>query len=321
MSKSKSVYRGMRMPRRLGFGHVTVINQGLMWASLRRAKIGFWLTFVLVGIYTKVIAATLTGQTRSWLIGVTVGLAAGSVVFVLAFAWPAIRLTWHWLPELAAAGAVLWTYSTLAAVTTVPAAIAVVLLATCGPLTYPPARRRLTALAWCAITRHRLRVCFAEFIRTGTADGRLPLILLARPTPAGERIWVWLRPGLSQDDLEGRYQQIAVATWATEVRAVASTRWAALVQVDITRRNTLADIVESPLPATLPADTGPALRPVPAVAFTPTGLDLPDIPDPRRHEPRRHEPTGPRPASRRPSPTPPPTDPTATPVDDHHDWI
>jgi hypothetical protein len=77
MSKSKSVYRGMRMPRRLGFGHVTVINQGLMWASLRRAKIGFWLTFVVVGIYTEVIAATLTGQTRSWLIGFTVGLAAG----------------------------------------------------------------------------------------------------------------------------------------------------------------------------------------------------------------------------------------------------
>ena len=66
-------------------------------------------------------------------------------------------------------------------------------------------------------TRAKLR---GEFIRAAnrTAPGRLPLILVARPTPAGERVWLWLRPGLDLADLDGRTDKLAVACWAGQAR-------------------------------------------------------------------------------------------------------
>ena len=312
---------------------VAVVDQSLRYASARRAKLGFWITFVIVSTYTDVVVRSVhgIGPIRALLIGILAGLAAGSVVFVLAFCWPAIRLTVHWAAELLALSALLGAYLLLTTAMTAPVAAGVLLLAVCGPLTYPPARRRLLAYIWCVITRHRLRVCFAEFIRARQTDGRLPLILAARPTPAGERIWVWLRAGLALGDLEGRFDEIAVATWATEVHAVRSIRWAALIQVDITRRNPLARLVGSPLTDTLPtpdastaddtaADAAPRRRPVTPVrpAFV-SGLDLPDIPDvPTVPDPYRRN-GSPRPASARPPATPPP--PPATAGDDTADWI
>jgi hypothetical protein len=141
---------------------------------------------------------------------------------------------------------------------------------------------------------------------------------------------VWLRAGLCLDDLQDRFEEIAVATWATDAHAVKSERWAALIRVDITRRNPLARLVGSPLTDTLPtpADPGPAgdtaavprRRPVTPVrpAFV-SGLDLPDIPDvPTVPDPYRRN-GSPRPASARPPATPPP--PPATAGDDTADWI
>ncbi len=83
---------------------------------------------------------------------------------------------------------------------------------------------------------------------TRAHPGCLPLILVARPTPAGERVWVWLRPGLDLSDLDGKTGKLAVACWAGEVRVVrASARYAALIRVDITRRDPLTGLVRSPL--------------------------------------------------------------------------
>ncbi|HEV7823282.1 MAG TPA: hypothetical protein VGP02_00075 [Mycobacteriales bacterium] len=316
-SRSKALPRfgrpGFRMPRALGTGHVTVVDPGLLHSSLRRAKLGFGIAFLLTGATVKVGAASVTGQARSWLIGLVAGLAAGSTVWLLLFCWPVLRMTWHWLPELTAGAALLWAYSTLTLLTRPLYAVGVLALAACGPFTFGPARRRLTALGWCAIVRHRLRVCFAEFIRSAHADGRLPLILLARPTPAGERVWLWLRPGLSLGELEGRYDKIAVACWATEVRAVASGRWAALLQVDISRRNTLRAVVDSPLSDLVP--TGTPAPPRTTDGLTPAfaaGLDLPDVPDPRHPAPAPR-PRAPRPAAPSPAPVRAP--------DDTADWI
>jgi hypothetical protein len=226
-SKSSTGSGSGHRPRYYGFwtaqarAHrsVAVVDQSLRYASARRAKLGFWITFVIVSTYTDVVVRSVhgTGPIRAFLIGTLAGLAAGSIVFVLAFCWPAVRLTVHWAAELLALSALLGAYLLLTTAVTAPVAAGVLLLAVCGPLTYPPARRRLLAYGWCVITRHRLRVCFAEFIRARQTDGRLPLILAARPTPAGERIWVWLRAGLALGDLEGRFDEIAVATWATDV--------------------------------------------------------------------------------------------------------
>ena len=178
-------------------------------------------------------------------------------------------------------------------------------------------------MAWCLITRHRIRTCFSEFIITNRT-GSLPLILWAIPTPVGERVWIWLRPGLSLDDLLGRLDKIAVACWATAATAeAASSGNAAFIRLDLKRRDALTGTITSPLLEAIKAGNPPALRdPVPV----PTALDLPQVtasevtpvkptplrrPDPQDarsgarthhyHGPRRHRPTG---SSSQPPPGP-----------------
>jgi len=145
---------------------------------------------------------------------------------------------------------------------------------------YGRTRRLAIAWWWCLVVRHRLRLHFAQHA-AGTATARhgsRPLILHARPTPAGERVWVWLRPGLSIKDLEadGQITRLAVTCWASEVRVIGASRsYAGLLRFDITRREPLAGTVISPLPVLVPDDI-PTLAPVSA-GLPPTDLDLPDV--------------------------------------------
>jgi hypothetical protein len=82
-----------------------------------------------------------------------------------------------------------------------------------------------------------------------------------------------MRPGLDLADVDGRTGRIAVACWAKDVRVVAaSLRYAALIRVDVTRRDRFAEKVPSPLALLIP-------RPR-------TGLELADIEEPARN-PRR----------------------------------
>ena len=105
-------------------------------------------------------------------------------------------------------------------------------------LVIPASRRFLVRRVWCVITRHRMRSCFVQS-RTMTLHGRLPFLLWSRPSPVGERVRVWLPAGLSVKDIEDDAPRLAVACWAREVR-VTPTRWqAALVVVDIVRRDPL----------------------------------------------------------------------------------
>jgi hypothetical protein len=149
----------------------------------------------------------------------------------------------------------------------------------------PPVRRQVVAWSWCVVVRHRLRMCFADVVRaTGRArPGRLPLVLWARPTPAGERVWLWLRPGLDLSDLEGKADKVAVSCWASEARMVrASTRFAALIRVDLTRRDPLRRQVSSPLAALVAHlyQTASDAEVDVSAAVPPVGLDLADIPEP-----------------------------------------
>jgi hypothetical protein len=156
-------------------------------------------------------------------------------------------------------------------------ALSAMVLIFAGPFTIPSVRRRLWPLVMCAITRHRLRVCFHAFIasqRTGLG----PLILLARPIPAGERVWVWLRPGLALADLEQRLDRLAAGCWAAECRITpASRRYAALLRIDIARRNPLSGTLGTDFATRVPATAGRgSWVDLDAV----TGLDLPDVPAP-----------------------------------------
>jgi hypothetical protein len=260
---------------------VTVIDLPVTRSYLRKAKIAF---FVIAGIVTVSAATVLSHRLHpilGLLAGALVGVVCGGLVAVLVAAWPVLRVFWHWSIEIATGLAVVYGWTALMQTTDVPVSLLVVAAVAGVPAACAPVRHRLLAVVWCVIVRHRLRLCFATFMRTPGVyqQGSPPLILLARPTPAGERVWVWLRTGLALSDLEGRTDKLAVACWANEVRAVrASTRYAALIRVDITRRDPLTATVDSPLTALVPtsspdnAPTSPGLPPV--------DLDLPDVPEP-----------------------------------------
>ena len=105
-------------------------------------------------------------------------------------------------------------------------------------LVIPASRRFMVRRMWSVITRHRMRACFVQS-RTMTLDGRMPFLLWSRPSPVGERVRVWLPAGLSVKDIEDDSQRLAAACWAHEARITPTRHQAALVIVDVIRRDPL----------------------------------------------------------------------------------
>jgi hypothetical protein len=103
----------------------------------------------------------------------------------------------------------------------------------------PWSRRFVIRRVWCVFSRHRVRKCFVQS-RVMTHEGLLPLFMWTRPTPVGDRLWLWLRPGLSGRDIESVADRIAVACWASTARVRVSAKRAAIVSVDVIRRDPLA---------------------------------------------------------------------------------
>ena len=60
------------------------------------------------------------------------------------------------------------------------------------------------------------------------ANGRLPFLLWARPSPVGEHVLVWLPAGMAVKDLERVTGELAAACWATDARILPSKRRAFL---------------------------------------------------------------------------------------------
>jgi hypothetical protein len=103
----------------------------------------------------------------------------------------------------------------------------------------PFSRRFVIRRVWCVFSRHRVRKCFVQS-RVMTHEGLLPLFMWTRPTPVGDRLWLWLRPGLSGRDIESVTDRIAAACWASTARVRVSVKRAAIVSVEVIRRDPLA---------------------------------------------------------------------------------
>jgi hypothetical protein len=262
-------------------GAVTVVEAPVSQWYARRARIAFMGVAGVTGVVAAGVLSVFTNPLVAILLGIIAGIVCGFVAAAWIWAWPVLRVLWWWATELVVATVALVVLVTVARVTfpLVAAGLVVVLAAVVGLV--GSVRRRVSAWSWCVIVRHRLRLCFAEFIRATSRvqAGRLPLILWARPTRAGERVWVWLRPGLELLDLEGKTGKLAVACWAGEARVVrASARYSALLRIDITHRDPLTGRVLTPLGVLFaqPPQTG-----VSESAGMPTvGLDLDDVPEP-----------------------------------------
>lgn len=277
MPKSNS-----RMPFGRGSGTVTVIEQSVQRSYIRKAKIVFFITWAAVTLLAATVLVSkwepklgATGAAVvSLIVGGLIGLAAAFIIAVTVAAWPVLRAIWWWLPELAVAGGLFAAWTELAGHTALVPRLVVTIAAVSVPAAIGPVRRTIYRLGWCLVSRHRIRTCFSEFI-INNRTGSLPLMLGARPTPAGERLWIWLRPGLCLTDVQDRGEEIAAACWAMAVvTEVASASNSALLRIDIKRRDPLTGTVTSPLAQMLGGVIpGRRLSAVP----DPAALDLPDV--------------------------------------------
>jgi hypothetical protein len=232
-------------------GVVTLVERSAMRTAADRARLVF-LTVTAVGaVLGAIVLAPRLGPLWGLVVGGAAGFVLGLIAGALVAVWPVLRVLWHWSAEIAVC-LMLVAVSTWLSAHAARLLPVLVLLAGAAPvLGVPRVRRWVRAWVWCAIMRHRLRLSFAAFLRSRNRiqiRGAQPLILVARPTPAGERVWVWLRPGLDMDELENNTSKLAVACWASSVRvACTSPRHAALVRIDVTRRDPLIGLVGSPL--------------------------------------------------------------------------
>jgi hypothetical protein len=281
------------MARRL-FGDRTASVVSLVEAPLSRsyahkARMAFFASTAVTGIFAAAVLSFVMPLLWALSLALLTGMTVGLIVAAVVRAWPVLRVLWWWAFEIVTAGLLTAATVALGHVTAPLVALGIVVMLVGGIRLVLPVWRFVAAWGWCVIVRHRLRLCFAEFIRAANRmhPGRLPLILLARPTPAGERVWVWLRPGLALSDLEGGTGRMAVACWAAEVRVQrASTRYAALIRVDVTRRDPLVGLVVSPLAGRFRELE--AVRTVPVLPSSLlSGLDLDGVPEsPPPEDPR-----------------------------------
>ncbi len=272
MSKTS---RGFGFGRRSGT--VTVIEQKVHRSSERNARFAFIITMVIVGVLALTVASDHMHPVLAGLLAAPIAAVTGALVWVLVRIWPVLRLLWWWSLEITAGIGLTYGWIALANATPALLTLAILVPLVGIPTAVPAIRRRTVALAWCVIVRHRLRVCFSQFI-IANKSGSLPLILWARPTPVGERVWVYLRPGLSLSRLQSRLDEIAVTCHASSVlvELASESKKAAYLRFDIKRREVLTANVNSHLPGVIDIENMPSAYTPPA--DVPTALDLPDVP-------------------------------------------
>jgi predicted PhzF superfamily epimerase YddE/YHI9 len=110
---------------------------------------------------------------------------------------------------------------------------------------------------------HRVRVgCAQAWIHS--RNGKIPIVLLTRPQPAGERVYLWCRAGTSTADFTSARGLLSAACWADDVYATRHPRYAHLVMLDVIHRRppsapaapTAAEVALAALPQPRPADDG-----------------------------------------------------------------
>jgi hypothetical protein len=145
-----------------------------------------------------------------------------------------IVAAWHWRYELAAAAGLTapWVALQTAAAAALTAGLAAALALTAC---FPRGRRFLAARLWCIVTPHRIRsACAHAWIHS--RYGKLPVILLTRSQPGGERVFLWCRAGISAADFSSERELLTAACMATDVQVSHHARYAHLVALDVIRR-------------------------------------------------------------------------------------
>jgi len=145
-------------------------------------------------------------------------------------------LFWRWRYELAIGLAFAGALWLLTAGVGVVAAVFGLAAGAALAVGVAPARRWMVARAWCVITPHRVRTACAE-ARIHTRRGRLPAVLFTKRTPLGERVYLWCRAGISEEDFAGAGELLRTACLARALYVVRHHRWPAVVVLDVIRRD------------------------------------------------------------------------------------
>src|SRR5215472_2398544 len=178
----------------------------------------------------------------------------------------AAGIAWRWRTELGILTLTTLALWRLAPLINYPWAGVVVGLALTALGVLPWTRRRL----WCVLARHRLhRLCWEA--RLHTRSGRLPLILWARPTKVGVRLYLLCRAGICAEDFQAHIGELRAACYARDARVTRNSRWSQLVVIDIIRHDKLAakNTVTSPLRAH--RGQAPTTAPQPNPGWLPPG--------------------------------------------------
>lgn len=192
----------------------------------------------------------------------------------------AIVAAWRWRYELAAAGglAAPWIALHAAAAAPVTAGLAAALALIAS---FPSGRRFLAARLWCIVTPHRIRsACAHAWIHS--RFGKLPVILMTRRQPFGERVYLWCRAGISAADFSSARKLLTAACMATDVHVSRRSRYAHLVALDVIRREAPAEWIGQPW-----YDTGAPDGMLTIPAPREHGDDCSSLGDPPDQEPRR----------------------------------
>jgi len=159
-----------------------------------------------------------------------------------------LLVVWRWRTELVTVTAAVGVWTVLNGPLGNEGAVIAMTFAVAVVFTVPHSRRIAWPRVMCVVTRHRIRTCLAQ-LSASNRDGRLPWIVWIRPTPVGERVWLWMLPGLSINDVKERTEALAAACWARETRIERSRKRAMVVRVDVIRRDPLGapEPIDNPL--------------------------------------------------------------------------
>jgi hypothetical protein len=146
----------------------------------------------------------------------------------------ALVAAWRWRHELAVTAglAAMWAMlgTTVAAALTAGLATALA-LAACSVR----GRSLLVARWWCIVTPHRVRTgCAQAWIHS--RYGKIPIVLLTRRQPLGERVYLWCCAGTSAADFRSARMALVAACWAKDVQVHRHARYAHVVALDVIRR-------------------------------------------------------------------------------------
>lgn len=245
---SMSMITGRKSGGRSATSEAVLVDSFTKGSALRRAKIAAVVALIVVTGLVFVVANAFSASSKAALVAALAGIGVGVLTFVMIWAWPVLRIAWHWAGEFVLVALLAGLY--------VPVAMAagglvagLVLMALVGlPFAFGPSRRFVIAWGMCMVMRHRLRVACDAFVEGKGVHGAVkPFILLARPTPAGERIWIWLRGSLTLADVQQRTGPMASVCWAKRAVAESAGSKAAYARIDLFRRDPLAETITSPL--------------------------------------------------------------------------